>query len=109
MAGQDTPVIVYCEVENFASQLNDQKLWETKLKLQVVLYEEQSGMEVWRQKELPPGVDLSRNRRHDFFMAEMIHLPASLSIGRYLLKVSVEDLQVNRIAENTVGIQMVAQ
>jgi hypothetical protein len=109
MAGQDTPVIVYCDVQNFASQLNDQKLWETKLKLQVVLYEEQSGMEVWRQKELPPGVDLSRNRRHDFFMAEMIHLPASLSIGRYLLKVSVEDLQVNRIAENTVGIQMVAQ
>jgi len=109
MAGQETPVIVYCEVENFASQLNDQKLWETKLKLQVVLYEEQSGMEVWRQKEMPPGVDLSRNRRHDFFMAEMIHLPASLTIGRYLLKVSVEDLQVNRIAENTVGIQIVAQ
>jgi hypothetical protein len=109
MAGQETPVIVYCEVENFASQLNDRKLWETKLKLQVVLYEEQSGMEVWRQKEMPPGVDLSRNRRHDFFMAEMIHLPASLTIGRYLLKVSVEDLQVNRIAENTVGIQIAAQ
>lgn len=108
-AGQDTPVIVYCEVENFASQLNDQKLWESKLKLQVVLYEEQSGMEVWRQKEMRPGVDLSRNRRHDFFMAEMIHLPASLTLGRYLLKVSVEDLQVNRIAENTVGIQIAAQ
>jgi hypothetical protein len=39
----------------------------------------------------------------------MIHLPASLTIGRYLLKVSVEDLQVNRIAENTVGIQIAAQ
>ena len=109
MAGQETPVIVYCEVENFASQLNDQKLWESKLKLQVVLYEEQSGMEVWRQKEMRPGVDLSRNRRHDFFMAEMIHLPASLTLGRYLLKVSVEDLGVNRIAENTVGIQIAAQ
>ncbi len=108
-AGQETPVIVYCEVENFASQLNDQKLWETKLKLQVVLYEEQSGMEVWRQKEMRPGVDLSRNRRHDFFMAEMINLPASLTLGRYLLKVSVEDLEVNRIAENTVGIQIAAQ
>jgi hypothetical protein len=108
-AGQDTPVVVYCEVDNFASRLNEQRVWETKLKLQVVLYAEESGMEVWRQKDVPAGVDLSRNRRHDFFMAEMIHLPASLSIGRYLLKVSVEDQEVNRIAENTVGVQVVAQ
>jgi hypothetical protein len=108
-AGQDTPVVVYCEVDNFASRLNDQRMWETKLKLQVVLYEEESGMEVWRQKDMAAGTDLSRNRRHDFFMAEMIHLPASLTIGRYLLKVSVEDQEVNRIAENTVGVQIVAQ
>ena len=39
----------------------------------------------------------------------MIHLPASLTIGRYLLKVSIEDQQVSRIAENTVAIQVVAQ
>jgi len=39
----------------------------------------------------------------------MIRLPASLTIGQYLLKVSVEDLTVNRIAENTVGIEIVAE
>ena len=109
LAGQEQPVIVYCEVENFASQLNNQKMWETKLKQEVVLYTEQNGLEVWRDKQTRPVVDLSRNRRHDFFMAQMIRLPASLTIGRYLLKVSVEDLQVNRIAENTVAIEIVAQ
>jgi len=108
-AGVEQPVIVYCEVENFASQLTEQQLWQTKLKQQVVLYTEQSGLEVWREKESKPVVDLSRNRRHDFFVVQMIRLPASLTIGQYLLKVSVEDLTVNRIAENTVGIEIVAE
>jgi hypothetical protein len=39
----------------------------------------------------------------------MIRLPANLSIGRYILKVSVVDQQVKRVAENTVAIQVVAE
>ena len=61
-------LIVYCEVENFASQLDDQKRWETKLTQELVLYTEQNGLEVWRDKTAPgPIIDYSRNRRHDFF------------------------------------------
>ena len=52
--------------------------------------------------------DVSRNRRHDFFVVEMIHLPSNLTIGRYLLKVSVVDQNVNRIAEATLPIKIVA-
>jgi len=40
---------------------------------------------------------------------QMIRLPATLTIGRYLLKITVEDLQVNRIAESTAPIEIVAQ
>jgi hypothetical protein len=53
--------------------------------------------------------DFSHRRRHDFFVAKPIILPRSLTIGRYLLKVTVEDQQARRIAENTVPIEIVAQ
>jgi hypothetical protein len=109
-AGREHKVIVYCEVENFASLLDEQKRWETKLTQEVVLYTEQNGLEVWRDK-VPARtvIDYSRNRRHDFFIVKMIRLPANLTIGRYLLKVTVVDQQVKRVAENTVPIVMVAQ
>ncbi len=109
VAGREQPVIVYCEVENFASQLDDQKRWATMLAEEVVLYDEQNGLEVWREKQARSIVDHSRNRRHDFFIVKMIKLPANLTIGRYLLKVSVVDQQVQRVAENTVAVEMVAQ
>ncbi|HWE04832.1 MAG TPA: hypothetical protein VG326_20670 [Tepidisphaeraceae bacterium] len=109
-AGQEHRVIVYCEVENFASVLDEQKRWQTKLTQEVVLYTDQGGLEVWKDKTAArPIVDYSRNRRHDFFIVKMIRLPANLTIGQYLLKVSVVDQQANRVAENTTPVQIVAQ
>jgi hypothetical protein len=109
-AGKEAKVILYCEVENFASQLNATKQWETRLSQDVVLYTEQNGLEVWRDKTANKEVvDDSRNRRHDFFLAKVIDLPANLTIGRYLLKVSVVDDQVKRVAENTIPIEIVAE
>jgi hypothetical protein len=109
-AGKEARVILYCEVENFASQMNADKQWETRLSQDVVLYTEQNGLEVWRDKTANKQVvDQSRNRRHDFFLAKVIELPANLTIGRYLLKVSVVDDQVKRVAENTIPIEIVAE
>ena len=106
IAGREQPVIVYCEVENFSSNLNDQKRWETKLAEEVVLYDEQNGLEVWRDKQTHAIVDYSRNRRHDFFIVKLIHLPANLTIGRFLLKVSVVDQQMQCVAENTAPMEI---
>jgi hypothetical protein len=105
--GKNNDAILYCEVANFSSQLNDQKLWETKLKQEAVLYSE-SGLSVWSDKT-DTVVDHSRNRLHDFFIADKIRLPASLPVGRYLMKMTVTDLHANRVAEATVPIQVVAQ
>ena len=110
IAGKENKVILYCEVENFSSQYNGDKQWETRLSQDVVLYTEQNGLEVWRDKTANKQVvDQSRNRRHDFFLAKVIDLPANLTIGRYLLKVSIVDDQVKRVAENTIPIEIVAQ
>ncbi len=109
-AGREHKVVVYCEVENFSSILDEQKRWQTKLKQDVVLYTEQGGDEAWHDTTFArPIVDYSRNRRHDFFIVKMIKLPATLTIGRYLLKVTVKDEQMNRIAENTTSLQILAQ
>lgn len=107
ITGRETPLIVYCEVANFASNLNDRQLWETRLNWDLILYTEQ-GMSVWSDKT-QTIIDTSRNRRHDFFMLKKITLPPTLTIGRYLLKATVVDTQSNRIAESTVPLVVAAQ
>jgi hypothetical protein len=108
VAGKQQQAVVYCEVENFLSQPSDQNQYETKLTQDVVLYTEASGLPVWSDRKSTYD-DKSRRRRHDFFMAKIITLPSNLSIGRYLLKVTVEDQQARHIAENTLPIEIVAQ
>ncbi len=105
-AGKDHQAIVYCEVENFASQLNDKHLWETKLTQEVVLWTE-NGDPVWKDKNRPI-LDLARNRRRDFYLIRKITLPTTLGVNRYLLKVTIVDSQANRVAESTVPITIVA-
>ena len=109
-AGVEHEVAVYCEVENFSSQLDSQHLWETSLREEIVLYSDQ-GQQVWTADRVTPRptIDRSRTRRHDFFLGRLIRLPANLSIGRYILKVSVVDQQVNRVAENSAPLEIVAQ
>jgi len=107
-AGRAHQVIIYCEVENFLSQLNDKGRYETRLSQDVVLYTEASGMPAWSLKR-SLCVDLAHRRHHDFFMVRKTALPASLTIGSYLLKVTVEDEQAKHIAENTLPIEIVAQ
>ena len=110
VAGADNGMVVYCEVENFSSQLDGQKLWQANLRQEIVLYSDQ-GMQVWSPdaKTPPPTIDRSRTRRHDFFMARVIKLPPSLPIGRYILKVSIVDQQVSRVAENSTTLDIVAR
>jgi hypothetical protein len=108
IVGKENLAIIYCEVENFSSTpSNGQKTWETHLTQEAVLYTE-SGMQVWIDKA-GTIVDRSRNRRHDFFIAKKIKLPQNLTIGRYLLKVTVEDEQAKRIAEQTIPVEVAAQ
>lgn len=108
VAGNRQEAIVYCEVENFLSQPNDKNLYETRLTQSVVLYTESSGLPVWSAPK-DTIIDQSRRRRHDFFLGKKIFLPSTLTIGRYLLKVTIEDQQARHIAENTVPVEIVAQ
>jgi hypothetical protein len=106
-ANKDTRTVVYCEVENFSSQKNEKQLWETKLKQQCVLYTE-TGMQVW-QADPAVANESVRTHRRDFFLVKLITIPSTLPIGRYLLKVTVEDELAHRVAEASLPVLIVAQ
>jgi hypothetical protein len=108
-AGKENAAIVYCEVENFLTKQNVGQMWETKLTITSTLYTD-TGMLAWSDKT-QQVTDQCRNRRHDFFAFNIIHLPANLTLGRYLLKVSVEDQNSspNRVAEATIPLSITAQ
>jgi hypothetical protein len=106
-AGRNNKVILYCEVENFASFLNDQRMWQTDLTQETVVYDDR-GQRVWVEKR-QPFKDLARNRRRDFCVAREIRLPASLMPGQYSIVVSVADQQANRMAEATMLVQLLAR
>jgi hypothetical protein len=97
----DTPVVVYCQVQNFQSKLGAENQWQTQLKQEMTLYTE-SGVQVWPDKSQPQHVeDLCRTRRHDLYVASRIAIPHTLAAGQYLLKISITDEQADRIAEAT--------
>jgi hypothetical protein len=106
-AGKDHPVILYCEVQNFSSQLGDNHMWQTALVQDAVLYTE-GGMPAWTDKTQAVN-DSARNRRQDFFIVQKMVLPATLPMGRYLLKVSIEDKQSHHVAEATEPLLIVAE
>lgn len=106
VAGTAKEAIIYCQVENVSSRFNEQQVWESQLAQEAVLYTE-SGQRVWsNQRQTTP--DLSRNRRQDFCALQRVMFPPTLTIGRYILKVTVIDEQVNRVAEATMPIEFIA-
>jgi len=65
-------------------------------------------MQVWQAD--PAVADESvRTHRRDFFLVKLITIPSSLPIGRYLLKVTVEDELAHRVAEASLQVIIVAQ
>jgi len=105
LAGQSNRTIVYCEVENFVSRLNDNGLYETTLATRVELFDAVSGASVWSQEQ-PAIVDACRRRRTDFFVAQRAVLPATLAEGRYVLKMTVEDTLAGRVSEQTLDLEI---
>ena len=106
-AGQETPTIVYCEVEHFRSEPATEG-YQAKLSYEAVLYSDADHSVSVITRKPADVIDICRNRRRDFFLADRLTLPASLPVGRYLLKVTVVDQIANRVAEKTIPIVIAA-
>ena len=89
VAGRTLQTIVYSEIRNLQSEPDQDGQYRTLLgtRLEVLTAE---GTSVWQHQE-PEIVDRCRRRRNDFFIAQRITLPPTLSPGEFVLKVLVED------------------
>lgn len=97
VAGRGIPTIVYCEIENFQSEVTDEGRYVTRLRTRLELLTP-GGESVWQHEE-PEIVDTCRRQRMDFFVAQRITLPPTLPAGDYVLKVFVEDKLSGRAGE----------
>lgn len=102
--GQAHPTVLYVEVDNFVTQqITDGGPWETKLLLSAILY----GPDGHQVMSLPPFPvnDRSRQRRRDFFLAGRLTLPATVSPGEHMLKITVKDELGQRVAQESIKIE----
>ncbi|MEM6459107.1 MAG: hypothetical protein AAF710_06920 [Planctomycetota bacterium] len=107
LAGQTQRTIVYVEVEDFAAARLDDDRREVRLEQELILYREDDGLAVWRH-EPTQIIDVSRNHRRDFYVVQLVTLPAHLGTGRYRLKVRLTDRHGEAIDETTLALEVVA-
>ncbi|MFM7051668.1 MAG: hypothetical protein ACKOYN_05990 [Planctomycetota bacterium] len=107
-ARRNTRFIAYTELEGFTSAL-EQGRFTTRLATRIAIEAQSDGTEVWnRSPEWTAVVDASDVRRSDFFVGEIVPLSESLSVGGYLLKVTVRDEGTGATATSSIPFQIVA-
>jgi hypothetical protein len=107
VAGGRVEFVIYCEVEDFASELRDDGLYYTifDMTTQIFTADGESVLKI-----ADPGVtDRCRNRREDCFIPRLVRLPASLSPGQYVAKVTIVDTLAEKVAENSVTFELVGR
>ena len=107
LAHNGQQAVVYVEIEEFTSELNDKGQWVTELSQQLVVYSDRDGIPVQREA-WQAGVDRSKNHRQDFFLVQIVTLAERLSVGRYQLKIRLRDEKSQAVAETAIDFEMVA-
>jgi hypothetical protein len=108
LAHSEQKVIVYLEIDEFTSELNDKGEYVTELAQQLTIYADRDGIPVWGGGDWQTAVDVTKNQRKDFFTVQVVTLPKALSVGKYQLKVRVRDEKSGAEAETAIAFEMVA-
>ncbi len=107
VAGRVQKLIVYVELDNFEPLQNqDGGAYEVRLRQELELYES-NGFEVWSHEPVIIS-DVSQNKRRDFFVVQLVTLPAQLRMGQYHLKVRVYDENGGTRDEASLELRLVA-
>lgn len=119
IAGRPLRVIVYTELEGFGTRPaveGDPAQQNVPLSEQITvdltqsltLYQEPSGLQAWH-KPAAKVLETTRAVRRDFYLIHTIDLPATLSIGKYILKATVTDKVSGASDEVNIPISVVAK
>lgn len=112
-AGSSHPVVVYVELDRFSMREAKHTdpgylpgdVWAVELTQELSL--STSGVIQWREPEQRVVVTY-RDRPRDFFLVQVVELPANLTIGAYDLKVTIRDAVSQATAEAVRTIHVVA-
>jgi len=118
LAGRPARLIVYAELDGFSYRpANDadplprgtstEGQFTAELSQSLTLYHDPSGLQAWH-KPAQRVVETTRGKRRDFYLIHQVELPATLTIGRYYLKVTVTDKTTGATDEANIPINVVA-
>lgn len=99
VGGRAVAAIVYVEIGNLRTESVADGGFRSALRTRLELFTE-AGASVWNREE-PQIEDVCRRRRRDFFIAQRVTLPATITSGEYVLKVYVEDRLSGRATESS--------
>lgn len=117
LAGRQNRMLLYTEPAQFESRMtadpasqgtaSNPGSYEVQLGLELRLFNERGSMLAWRRPEERVAIRSDRPRS-EIYLGTMIDLPASLSVGRYQLKVILRDLADGSEDERVIPIEIVA-
>lgn len=106
-AGHATEFVVYCELEGFVSDRDDEGQFISRFDIHTQVLT-RAGDSVLDLKD-HDVVDRCRNRRRDCFIPRLVRLPATLSPGEYVLKVAIADTLGRKVAEKRTTFRVTAR
>ncbi len=100
------PVLIYAEVTNFKSVPAAEGQHLTRLRSSVAIYNPAGGL--IERIAFPETEDLCRNPRRDYFHSYQFNIPNAdkLPLGPHVLKLTVEDLLSQKVAEYSVNFMV---
>ena len=107
LAGREFSAVLYVELEHFQLTTLDTGKHQVRVAQEVELLSDADGLVVWKQPKVQI-VDESVNRRRDFFLVQMIRLPARLNVGKYRLRARVTDEATGSVGEQSIPLKVVA-
>jgi hypothetical protein len=107
LAGREFSAVLYVELDHFKLTKLDSGKHQARVSQEVELLSDADGLVVWKQPKVQI-VDESVNRRRDFFLVQMIRLPARLTVGKYRLRARVTDEATGSVGEQSIPLKVVA-
>ena len=104
--GYASEFVLYCELRDFVSDRGNDGFYRAQFEMRTTILS-RSGESVLVIRDADV-VDRCRQRRHDCFIPRLVRLPATLSPGEYVVKVTVIDKLGDKLAESRASFRVVA-
>ncbi|HEY3969656.1 MAG TPA: hypothetical protein VGM05_34205 [Planctomycetaceae bacterium] len=104
--GPGQEVLLYAEVANIHSEPIPDGKFRTCLKSTLEILRHGPQGDVAERIELPETVDICRTHRRDYFHSYQFTIPAKLSLGPHVLKLTVEDMISRRVTTYSLNFML---